>query len=643
MRSFFAPISRVTALALATLLAFAAFGVAQGELRTWADKTGKFKIQAKYVSHDAGKVTLQLSNGKTFEIELSKLSLSDKKYVERQTKKEDPNPFKEVPSDPKKGKPAVTGEGKVITPDWTGVRQVDLVPTNTEWKVTAQAGKTIPLKTVPVGLPPKTDFFEGAKGLAVNPSNSRAVVGYLNNRPGQAVSSRIILADLAKGKVIGQTPVPGAMVPIALHDDGTQVLMKREEFGFGKQDQLELWTVSAKGGSPVLQFAPYGDLTSLDRDIRWAAFVDDKHLLTASNKGKVALWEMPAVKPLYFLTIQGGSVPALSPDRKLLAFTTGKELGILDIAEGKVIALQASPNTLSMAALGFSPDAKWLACATFDQLYIWDVDTGTKYRDISTKGTVVNGQLLWTSDKHILIGNRTLIDMEMQIPLWSYNGHEQVQLAGGLAWFVVHDHGNSPGGLIPSALPHTTALLTQKKAAADPNFIVLKEGTTVKLNVSALPDPAQRDKVAAALTSQLEKNGCKVSSAGSIDLIATSDMGKIQEIVYYTVPSFGKFGPPRFGPRGSIPAGAKISSVKVQEYFVRLKFVFQGKTVWEVAADNIPSRIRLADGETVEQHLRKHEHPNYAFLEAVRLPRFLLRLSGSGTLGTSRVSLAGVR
>src|SRR5207253_419068 len=116
------------------------------------------------------------------------------------------------------------------------------------------------------------------------------------------------------------------------------------------QDRLELWSLSGSAPSPLplspaagergrgegaiqkdLQWIPYDSLKGGDRDVRWAAFVDAKRLATISNSGQLVLWELATAKPLYHLAAQAGSTPALSPDRKYLAFSLGKEIGILDV------------------------------------------------------------------------------------------------------------------------------------------------------------------------------------------------------------------------------------------------------------------------------------------------------------------------
>ncbi len=156
---------------------------------------------------------------------------------------------------------------------------------------------------------------------------------------------------------------------------------------------------------------------------------------------------------------------------------------------------------------------------------------------------------------------------------------------------------------------------------ADPSFFILKPGTTVRLDVSGIGDAAQRARVSDALTAKLAANGCQVGPNGTIDLVAQTETGKQQERTYRS-----------FGFRN-------IQTYKVQEYLTRVKFVHQGKVVWERTGSNIPHMVSLKQGETMEGYLREHEKPNYDNFTGIDLPKKL----GKPILSKSTVSTSGIR
>ena len=162
--------------------------------------------------------------------------------------------------------------------------------------------------------------------------------------------------------------------------------------------------------------------------------------------------------------------------------------------------------------------------------------------------------------------------------------------------------------------------------------MVLKSGSKVKLDVDGLKDPAERAKAFSALQAQLEKNGCMVDPNGTISLVASAEPFDEIDLRYRLLDTPGKKD-----------KDAPIKTYKFQVHFARIKFVQQGATVWESAALNLPGDITLLEGETVERRLKTHEQPKYEFYQTVVLPRLLVRSKGTGILGTSTVTVSGVR
>lgn len=74
---------------------FATAAVA-AETRTWTDSTGKFKIQAEFVSEQNGNVTLRQTDGSEVEIPVNKLSKPDQDYLKTQRD----NPFQPKTASP---------------------------------------------------------------------------------------------------------------------------------------------------------------------------------------------------------------------------------------------------------------------------------------------------------------------------------------------------------------------------------------------------------------------------------------------------------------------------------------------------------------------------------------------------------------
>ena len=167
------------------------------------------------------------------------------------------------------------------------------------------------------------------------------------------------------------------------------------------------------------------------------------------------------------------------------------------------------------------------------------------------------------------------------------------------------------------------------KAKEAPDFFILKPGTTVKLNLDKLPDPAEREKTRASLTERLQANGCQVGQDGTIELLASVEQKPVKLHVQL---------------RGVLPPNAPRELVfDVQEFTSRISLVYNGKSAWGSVAESLPSFVSLEikPGQTVEAAVRETEKPRYDFFQKVRLPAKVMKpISG---LGTSWVKYTGIK
>lgn len=616
------------------------------DVRTWTDSTGKHKIRASFVSLENGRVTLEKPDGTSLEIDLKKLSKADQKYLADAMKAAGDSPFETKEPSPFESKPkkkakssrptadddeasedAVGGEPRVIKVDFSSAEQVNLATTE-EWKVVVPTNEGFPGKPKTSALPKKSSFFEGVKRVAVNQAAGKAAVGFALGEPKPSGTTRVVLCDLATGKATAPAVASTQMAPLAVHDDGRQIVMRREEFGFGNQDRLEVWTLKGSRAERRLVWTPYDDVKwGPHRDVLWGEFLDSSHFATSSRGGKVVIWSFPELEPLTTFSLVEGAVPGLSPDRKLLAYCTGKEIGVYDIVRGEVIAQQATEQPLQWPSVAFSPSGKRLACTAADKLLIWDTATGKLERTIPCTGIHVQEPVQFPADDFVLVNGKFLFDVENQLKLWTYEGAEQAATSGGWTFFAATNGDQKPGALVAVQVPQPAAKSLLNKALTQPDLFVLRSGTTVRLNLNAIPDAAQRENVRKALTDRLQTIGCMVGDNGTIELAASMEGPKDRDVRYM----FGG------------------GDYKMKEYIGRLKFVYQGQTAWETQSSNVPGVISLKKGENVGDKLREFEKPNYAFFDKVELPKFLQKPAqgqGAGaslTLGKSHVTTSGLQ
>jgi hypothetical protein len=460
--------------------------------------------------------------------------------------------------------------------------------------------------------------------IVINPQANVAVLGFGLKRPGRnsEATARLIVCDLEAGRVRDDAVQPGEMALMAVHDDGQRVLMRRNEFGFGNHDRLEIWTVSGGAITQDMSWVPYNDARGGGRDVNWAAFLPGERLLTSNGQGKIALWDLGGTSVIAHLELGTGCQPALSSDRSTLAFATNDKIGLWDIESQKIIAMQKTPEKINNAKLAFTPDNKLLGCVSGNRIMVWDAVTGELQSNFEVAGIHVDGPLAFPEEGWLLANNKYLIDTRNQLKLWEYGGVGAAAQAGETTFFAVVNQ-NAAGVLWASKLPHPAARALLVKAVNQPDLFVFKRGTTVKLDVSGVPSSNQ-NQVRQQLTNKLQSMGCPVSDQGTITVKASvtgPEKDKVRYILHGTY--------------------------DVKRYTTKLEFNYKGKTAWSTSSGNIPFVLNIKRDETIESKLRElSKGPNYSFFDKVNLPQMLQNPGDSGrggqTLGRSDVTTSGL-
>ena len=657
------PVAAVRLFSIAGLVVslLAAPAIAQ-DVRQWSDASGKFKIKAKFKGEVDGVVTLEKEDGEEIEIDLKKLSATDQRLIS--VLKKDgggDNPFKKKDDDPFKSKsktgksksgsastkkpskepdPEPEPESSIDIPDsprnievtWGGAETLAAVGIS-EWGVKFEEFEpAVDGKRKNVPLPPKTDFFEKLSGISINRSAKKAAALFTIDRPGgPGPVTRAVMCDLVSGKAGTVAQAEGNWVPLALHDDGQQIVVRSNAFGSGKNNQLEVWVLRGARVAKLATMHPFKSVGEREQDIVWAAFVDENSIALCSSGGRVAVLSYPDFEPRWFVDGQGGAVPALSPDHKLIAFATEDGVGVVDIVKQEIVAVKNAPEKMHWPHFAFSPTGKKLGVVAHQQVYCWNVETGALENEIPANNSHFGDGISFPDDKYLLAGNHLLLDLENQLQFWDYTGQEQAAVRGDLTFFAVTD-GQKPGLLMNGKLPHPPALDALDKALKSGDLFIFKEGSKVKLNLDAITDAGARDRATKAFTTRLTAMKVTIDPSADVEIIAAVSGPKSREVRYHG-----------FGLGGG-------GTYNVQEWICSYSFNYQGKPVWSSGiGTNVPGFVSLKQGETMEAHLRANEKPAYGIFENPRLPKFIQKPAegnnsfSQAALGTSRVSTAGFR
>lgn len=590
------------------------------EIRTWTDSTGKFTIEAKFVSEQDGVVKLERADGKSVEIPVNKLSEGDQKFLTALKE----NPFKtatdaENPFMPAKdaGNPTTATGASPTAPttggaiNWSRSTEINLDEYDNGWDVVVAGDAELDFVPKSVKLPQRVDFFEGLKALRINRTARAAVAGYLWNfgSRNQGPQTRVAVVDFENGRVTGEATVMTQMVPMALHPDGQRMLMSAAERG---EVGLEIWNVSGKDEADRMQaFDANNPEWKKKGKIQWAQFADGQTLVTKNEQGWVVVWNFETLEPICHFAIDGGCSPELSADGTLLAFYKSERVGLFDVKTQEVVALQKAPRRLNWPKFAFSPTEKRLACAAFDGVLVWNIETGELYRDFAPSGIPANQGVEFAHEDFLLIGGRYLIELENMISLWDYQGSEQTVSVGGVTFFCANPQG-APGMLLAAKLPHDDALTALDNALNQPDLFIFRKGSSVRLDVSGVPANHQAE-VEASLRNKLQEMDVTVSNTAPLTVKAETSGPKADKIRYIAQGTYD-----------------------VQVYTSTIKFLYEGKVAWQRSGSNIPHFVRIGRDENLGDVLReKSKGPDYSIFKTAEFPKFLQKPSDAPAAGAS--------
>jgi len=618
------------------------------KMRTWTDKSGKFKVKAKFIELKDDEVTLETEEGKTVTMALEKLSKADQKAAQDAAKEAEENPFKEKDADenPFEGgtsKAAAEADNEEPSEgDWSGVEQISVNDPG-KWSLkpdTAPAMEKLTSKPVILASTLKSKsggqlgFFEKIEGLLFDRAQGKAYAVIKDRTPGKELDVKLQRVDLVQGKSQDPIPYPSNMKPVDIDPAGEQILA-RADFMFSpgrNEPAVSVWKLEDKGLKKVKSWSAQEPGNVHKVAPTFAQFVDADHVVTTTFPNKLAMWQVSKAKAVYKMDLTQGGLPALSANRKYMAAPVNNGVFIFDALSGETLGkMPGDPGIVTN--LSFRPDGTQLAALSPQRLIVWDLEKGDLYRDIYFSSAIAATKIDWLDKGYLLVGGENLIDLDRRIVLWKYQqaagGAPAYGEAGGIFWYALTSPDRKERGLFRSRLPHDEALKTAAGLKAD-DLLVVKPGAQVSLSTNLQGDAAEQQKAVQALTAQLKQLGMNVVNVvnGSpLVLQATTETGKTTQIEYR---AFGRL-------RGSEKAN-------VTEQISRLKFVENNKVIWEsVAVSGAPFMLQMKQGETVQQALAPYQKPNLQFFVNAKVPQYVARPNEAGAYGASSLTPQGIQ
>lgn len=607
-----------------TLCVFTAWSVLSGpvasggEPRIWTDKSGRFQVEAALIKVDGDKVLLERADGRRIEVRLSQLSEQDQVAIRSAAAATADNPFRVLDDSD-----AATPD-RIIEPSWSDAAEVPIAAGD-RWDVVLGDPASLSFEPRIAGLPKKTDFFESISGMAVDASGKHAAVSYsLGGRgPNAKVTSRIVVLDMASGKLLANTSLDGHFVIIAMHDDGKQMVAEEVVTSgpFGREKQHVLVTLALNGSKVALvkRWVPYSNVDEGGRHVRFAEFARGGKLVTCNEPGVVAVWDFASLTLDFFFQIPRTSIPALSPDRQYVGFAGGNKVGIVNLETREPAAMKAADDMTFWVKGAFSPSGKRFAASSQQKLMIWDVATGEVVFEGDIPGIALAYGLHFPAEDFVLLSNETLVEWASGIKVWQYSGGGPRRTVGGFTYIAAD-------AVVPVEMPHAEAKRLLEEAKKESDLFVVKKGTPLAIDVTEVPQQYQNE-VKESLAKQIQGINCTLAASAPVTVKAIISGPKEETVSYFSAGSF-----------------------VMNKYTSTIQFEFQGKTIWSSSQSNVPGALTSPREKSYQQQIDEAgAKPNLRFFGYANFPEYLQRpaasstsAGGQQTLGVSKVSATGL-
>jgi hypothetical protein len=604
--------------------------------RTWSDPSGKFKIRAALLEINEEKVLLRKEDMDEIEVEVSKLSSADQRYLARLKKAMGPGAM----SGPKLPEIETFASGAFgsMSATFSGSSQrkaiePDPIPAYLQIK---QGGVGFPLG----------EFFDSMGCvLPIGGEDSWLLASMQNGNPREPLPTRILWASLAKEKIRGsQILAPGEMV-LDYHPPSHRLLTissaDGKRLGWGPV-VLTVWEVlpEDKAATPVVRW--HASPTDDRPGDPWARFVDGDIIVHRWGKHEIVAWSVDQKKMVYRTSQESffAPVPTISPGRRYLFIPEDKAVRVLDAATGSLES--TLPAKEGSSGVAISEDGRLAAVLSRNHVTIWDLTSADaqplKYQ-AEAIGTPFTAYMKWVGPERLMVENihgLILFSLPEQIALWNYKFDMSTQRArhGQRTREIIDEHlvyaasvrAGSRRGLAVGAVKLPGPGVNEAAQSLNrEELMVVKPGSRMQLVVQAGPDT---QRVQDALVKKIQANGWVLDPQAEMVMLARLEVGQTQSVTYRMMGGF---------------SGGSTQTATVTPYISSIKINLGEKVIWQSASSSgAPPMVRLKEGESVQNEVSRWQKPDPGFFDRVDIPARILDPDKKNGLGVTEVTNRGL-
>jgi WD40 repeat protein len=497
--------------------------------------------------------------------------------------------------------------------------------------------------------------FDTARAFFSRPDAARLAIGRnveASKAPWNALSplpQACHLYDLQSGEQLAQFDVPFPTEFMDLSPEGKLGLFCIDR----SKDRLDIWDLT--NGQHALGFRPFDGTGGRNRQVAWAGFIHEDHVVTLSDAGTFVAWKLPECRAVYRSEPGYCRIAGMTRDRRAMVVVSEKTPHFVNPMSGDLLGCLPEIETEGHVILpraSFSCDENRLAILSTREegslLAAWDLTRGSTLSTLELPFRTYG--LIWCGTDHVLLNRSAgsedpdvLVDVVRGCVVWNYGvarGSSLRSSPDGRAWFVPRS--SQASDLLAAELPDKEVLSLLSRLQFPDPLIGPSAAVTVQMQIENPPQAippgwADLEKLNEGLylhfSKQLKDRRVDVVDRSDVRLIVGIEQRKVEETM----------GVRRlFGPSEQI----LISATLVIPYVVVLDS--SGNRVWsKFPSENDLKPVDLDDcpnGVDKETFMKIHQWEQAAvWLRSVKIPYPLFHPSVHRGFGESLVTPQGTQ
>jgi hypothetical protein len=293
---------------------------------------------------------------------------------------------------------------------------------------------------------------------------------------------------------------------------------------------------------------------------------------------------------------------------------------IIETASGAVRKSFATGSTLT-PGVAFHPEGRMLAACFSNQYLVWDCVTGEVVSQATTTEHLSSHPTYWIGPKLFRSAMGDTVHLDLGMSVWKYYvavSTQPIVLGDRLVTATT----SQQCSLVSVGIPHASGEKSiEKLMQAGDAVMLMRPGSAVAIAVDATVSVDQEE-IKASLTEAAEKAGWTVSDRGPVTLVAKIGRGQTRQLKFRSI---------GLGPRD-------ISTASITPFTAELQIRRGRETLWSRKTENrVPPMLRLEEGETVQDAVKRYEKPDATFFSRLNLPPRIPKPAISQQIGMSNL------